>query len=265
MTTFLHLSPHPDDEVLGAGAALAGLVEHGHRVINVACSLGRANDHHRRHDELTRAASIIGFETVILDPLASIGGDDDRTAGARRVSEALAMLVNSVGADIVVSPHLHDSHHGHEAVARGVRDYLVSSPGRVWWMWGLWADLPMPTIYAPYDEDTAGVVLRSLAEYHGENARSGYDRMYTGRAATYRCLGSERVFGFGSPSASPAPYADLLTEARYTGTRWELAAPKVLNLHASTDTCWISDDMSWWFETDSVSDRRRRIVADRTA
>lgn len=153
----------------------------------------------------------------------------------------------------------------HASVARGVRDYLMASPGPAWWMWGLWADLPIPTIYARYNADTAGVVVRSLAEYHGENARNGYDRMYTGRAETYRCLGSERVFGFGSPSASPAPYADLLTEARYTGARWELAAPRVLDLNAPTATPWITDDMSWWFETESVSDHRRRILADRTA
>jgi LmbE family N-acetylglucosaminyl deacetylase len=43
--TVLHLAPHPDDEVLGAGATLLGLREAGHRVINLACSRGRPDQH----------------------------------------------------------------------------------------------------------------------------------------------------------------------------------------------------------------------------
>ena len=48
MLTVLHLSPHPDDEVLGAGATLLGLRDAGHRVINLACSLGRPEQQERR-------------------------------------------------------------------------------------------------------------------------------------------------------------------------------------------------------------------------
>ena len=37
----LAVSPHPDDELLGAGATLMALRDAGWRVINLAASLGR--------------------------------------------------------------------------------------------------------------------------------------------------------------------------------------------------------------------------------
>ena len=74
MLTVLHLSPHPDDEVLGAGATLLGLREAGHRVINLACSLGRPEQQERRRAEVTEACRRAGFELIVHDPpLALLG------------------------------------------------------------------------------------------------------------------------------------------------------------------------------------------------
>ena len=38
----LHLAPHPDDEVTGAGATLLAIQHAGHRVINLAGTTGGA-------------------------------------------------------------------------------------------------------------------------------------------------------------------------------------------------------------------------------
>ena len=65
MICVLHLSPHPDDEVLGAGATLMGLREHGHRVINLACSLGRPDQQERRRREVEEACERAGFSPRI--------------------------------------------------------------------------------------------------------------------------------------------------------------------------------------------------------
>ncbi|MGO9823020.1 MAG: PIG-L family deacetylase, partial [Solirubrobacteraceae bacterium] len=67
------VSPHPDDELLGAPATLMGLRDAGWRVINFACALGRPEDHGRRRAELTRACELAGFELVIADPPVPIG------------------------------------------------------------------------------------------------------------------------------------------------------------------------------------------------
>ena len=85
MICVLHLAPHPDDEVLGAGATLMGLRVHGHRVINLACSLGRPDQHERRRREVEEACDRLGLELIVHDPPLAISANDDlfaaRTAG----------------------------------------------------------------------------------------------------------------------------------------------------------------------------------------
>jgi LmbE family N-acetylglucosaminyl deacetylase len=46
--TALHIAPHPDDELLGAGGTLLRLCDSGWTVVNLACSLGRPADTVRR-------------------------------------------------------------------------------------------------------------------------------------------------------------------------------------------------------------------------
>ena len=80
VATVLHLSPHPDDEILGAGATLMGLRAHGHRVINLACSLGRPDQQERRRAEVTEACARAGFELIVHEPPLAISLNDDAFA-----------------------------------------------------------------------------------------------------------------------------------------------------------------------------------------
>lgn len=229
MSSVLVVSPHPDDEVLGAGATLALLASHGWRIVNLACSLGRPADHSRRRRELFDAAERIGFETVVMDPLAAISGADDPVRAEDDVANAVISLVAELSPDLVVSPHPRDRHHGHEMVGRGVRRALTQIDRELtWWMWGLWGELPNPTLYVPFDEEILRTVAHALDAHAGENARNAYDRLLPARAITATVLGTERIFGFGSPQADPAPYAELLTELSFGGV-WRTGAPRVLN------------------------------------
>src|SRR5512133_3885116 len=115
--TVLHLSPHPDDEVLGAGATLLALRDTGHRVINLAVTLGSdERERPRRRHEVETACARAGFELVVHDP----GGD---LAGAVRA------LIAESGADVVVAPSPHDGHPRHEAVGRAARDAVEAQRG----------------------------------------------------------------------------------------------------------------------------------------
>lgn len=228
--TVIHVSPHPDDEVLGAGGTLELLRRGGWRVLNLVCTLGRPADRARRRAELAEAADRAGFDTLVLDPPAGLSAADDLEEGAARVSGVLREALDETRASLVMSPHPHDGHHAHEAAGRAVRDTLADRPGVTWWMWGLWADLPHPSVLVPFGTDVLHTVRHTLGAYAGENARNPYDELVGSRARAARILGSERVFGYGSPLADPLPFAELLTETRVQrGGRWALGPSRVLD------------------------------------
>lgn len=254
----LVVSPHPDDEVLGLGATLAMLMDRSWTVRNLACSLGRPDDRERRLGELRAAGSRLGFDTVVMQPLAELGRDDDLDVASRAVGEAVAEQIVAHSPDVVVSPHLTDGHHAHEAVARGVRDALEQSTrGPVWWAYGIWCDLPRPNVFAPYDDAVLSRVVHALAAYERENARSHYDLMYPARAVVNRTLGSERVFGFGTATASRSPYADLFTELRHGENGWQYATPRMFDPTAPLEARWLAPSMDWWVREPSLRERWR--------
>ncbi len=66
----LALAPHPDDEILGAGAVHIALARAGHEVNVYPVTLGRSHDHERRHDEMVRACRVAGLQLIDVEPLA---------------------------------------------------------------------------------------------------------------------------------------------------------------------------------------------------
>ena len=225
--TVLHVSPHPDDEILGAGATLAVLRDRGWRVVNVACSLGRPADRGRRRAELEAAVRRLGFESDVVDPPVALGADDDLRAAEERVAEVTAGAAERLRAQLIISPAPEDAHHGHAAVGRAVAR-TGGSGARRWWAWSLWRDLERPTLYVPWDGRRLTELSGALACHAGEVERNGYGDVLAARGRLQAVLGAERVFGFGSGPAAPEPYADLLTERHWIDDRWELGSPRLL-------------------------------------
>lgn len=230
MSTVVHVSPHPDDEALGAPATLLLLRRAGWRVVNAVVSLGRRVDHARRRSEVLDAAGRAGFDLVLHDPPFEISSGDDRRQVARLVSEWLAGVIDEARPALVVSPSSDDTHPGHEVVARAVRATVGGlEPPTPWWTWGLWADLRHPTLYVPFGDDVLSEARRVLSAYEGELARNDYLRLLEARASANAILGSERVFGFGSARASALPYAELLTEHRRVHGTWRNGAARMFD------------------------------------
>ena len=215
--TVLHLAPHPDDEVIGA-ARPAWLQAAGHRVINLAVTLGRPEQAARRLREVERACERAGFELVVHS------AEHDLTA-------AVASLIDEDRVDVLVSPSPHDGHHEHERVGRAARDAVHArreeTPPSLW-LWGLWADLPWPTLYHGFDEPFMARALHVLEAHEGELARNDYRALVRARATANRMLGAERVFGWGA-EARPQPYAELLTEVVMSGGEWRTTGARELD------------------------------------
>lgn len=225
--TVVHVSPHPDDEILGAGATLILLREHGWRVLNLTCSLGRPHQHARRLRELETSVSRAGFHNRVLDlPLSR---NDDLPAAGALIATELGRILDETDAPLVLSPHPGDGHHAHETVASAVADVVAGRPGITWWRWGLWVELARPTLLTAFGEATLATVQHAMDAYLGENARNPFDELLPARSRASMILGSERVFGFGSARASQLPYAELFEEVRASAGDWLRGPPRLLD------------------------------------
>jgi LmbE family N-acetylglucosaminyl deacetylase len=212
------VAPHPDDELIGAPATLMALRDAGHRIVNLACSLGRPGDEARRAAELAEACRRAGFESRVLrEPL-----EEDRLR---------ARLVATLRAEpfgLVVGPSPEDRHPTHELVGRAVRAALESGAGPDrWWQWGLWGELRYPTVVAGFGEARLREILGALDAHTGEVARNDYRRLVEGRAMATAVLAAERVFGFGAPGLGD-PYAEVVSELVRGVGGWVLGSPRRL-------------------------------------
>jgi LmbE family N-acetylglucosaminyl deacetylase len=253
----LSVAPHPDDELLGAPAALMAFRDAGWRVLNLACSLGRPADAERRLAELTDACRQAGFELLIPEQLPPIGPDDDLQLAQTALAVAIEQAIADSQAELVLGPSPHDGHHGHEVVGRAILDAVEARARPIEVMfWGLWSDLPAANVLAPFDADRLAEIQRALRCHRGELARNRYERLLEARALAGAVLGPERVFGYGTESIEH-DYAELLMHVTWSpGQQWRLTAPHLLD-PSSPLKQGAGSDFGWWLHTASVASRLR--------
>ncbi len=252
--TVVHLAPHPDDEALGAPALLLALRAAGHRVVNVACSLGRTHQHARRRSEVQEACRRAGFELLVLDPPVGLSRGDASQFAHRSLVELVRGVVDTMTPDLVVAPSPHDGHPGHEVVGRAARDVLAAPGMPRLWLWGLWADLPLPTLFHPFGDVELEAAVDVLRAHAGEVARNDFVELLRCRAVTSRVLGSERVFGFGQP-ARLARCAELLTEVAFAAGEWWAGAPREPDMGEPLTEVPRDRPLGWWMNAPSFAEQ----------
>jgi LmbE family N-acetylglucosaminyl deacetylase len=180
-------APHPDDEVLGAGATLLALRDAGHEV-TVVCAPPKDP---ARVRELEESGRRLGLDGV-------------------RVEREVAI---PDGCTLVVGPQPVDGHPAHERMGHAIAAALgaMGDAAPPWWQWGLWRDLPTPTRLTPFDEERMAALEHALAAHASQLARADLMRLLRGRAMAAAVLGPERIHGYGAVGLQ-APYAELLTE-----------------------------------------------------
>lgn len=254
----LHVSPHPDDELIGAPATLLALRDAGHEIVNFACSLGRPEDADRRRAELEEACRRAGFALeVASEPLTSAearGSPEVRSSTEERLGRELEALLENGAFELVLAPSPHDRHPGHELVGRAVRRLIErrGSPGR-WWMWALWGYLPFPTTVVNFDESRLEEIGFDLDAHTGEMERNDYRELVAGRALSARVLAAELVFGFGSP-ALPGPFVEATCEVVRSDRQWRLGARREL-VPDDPFPPPAGPDIAWWLAEASAGDR----------
>jgi LmbE family N-acetylglucosaminyl deacetylase len=118
-TNILVVVAHPDDEVLGCGAAIARFAEEGHNV-RVLLALRRScSDRIPPWDAMVAAfqkcCAILGAEGVLADPLLD---ENEAERSIRNLENAI--LPHIEWCDTVMTHWIGDVHQAHRAVARAV-------------------------------------------------------------------------------------------------------------------------------------------------
>jgi LmbE family N-acetylglucosaminyl deacetylase len=260
--TVLHLSPHPDDEIAGMPATLMALRDAGWRVVNVACGLGRPAQHQGRRAEVEEACRRAGFELLVCDPPLPLSAGDDLAGAEETLVELLGQLLPELAPALVCSPSPHDGHHAHELVGRAARRALEAHPGTPppLWLWGGWADLPFPTLIAPFERTRLPEIQHALAAHASELERLPLDRLLEARAVLNAGVGAERVHGSGIAGDPSVELAELLCEVVLTASGWQLGAPRRFDAVAPPASP-SARPIGWWFAAESLHARLRRESA----
>jgi len=236
--TALHLSPHPDDEGLGAPVTLLLLVARGWRVVNLACTLGRAEQHARRRRELSESCRRLGLESEVVQPpvAMSVGAGDDLDAARRELAGSIASALARLSPTLLIGPAPSDAHPAHAMVASAAADALTPGPAPTrWWQWSLWSDHPSPNLITPVSPEHIEAASHALEAHAGELARTDYHTLLRARAEVAGVVADERVFGFGSrreSSLPPAPrpaLAELLCDLERDDGPWRPRPPRLLD------------------------------------
>jgi len=115
----LVVGPHPDDQELGMGGAIAVLAEQGHNVLLLDMTNGEPTPHGdpaTRANEAAAAAKILGVKRVCIDlPNRYV----EHSIESRH---KVAGVIREHQAQIVFLPYFHDAHPDHVATTRIVED-----------------------------------------------------------------------------------------------------------------------------------------------
>jgi LmbE family N-acetylglucosaminyl deacetylase len=186
----LSLAPHPDDEVLGAGATLLALRDAGHEVVSAVCGLGSDPARRaRREAEARESCRRLELEFRLAPDLV------------RALDE---------GWDLVIAPHAADAHPAHARVARAVDAHGGVATA---WRWALWGAVPGPSLIVPFADSRLAELTHALDAHASELDRLDLRALLWARARVAAVAGPELVFGWGGQHALAAPYAELLAES----------------------------------------------------
>jgi LmbE family N-acetylglucosaminyl deacetylase len=125
MARIVVVGPHPDDQELGMGGAIALLAAQGHDVLLVDATNGEPTPYgtvERRSVEAARAAAILspaGGAPLRRHLIGLPNRVVEHTVAARH---AMAAVIRAHGAEILFTPYPEDAHPDHRAVTRIVED-----------------------------------------------------------------------------------------------------------------------------------------------
>lgn len=206
--TLLHISPHPDDEILGAPGTCLSAVQAGWRVVVLPVTLGRAHESDRRRGELVAACRSAALELDLADePQRS-----DRLEVATTSDRIRAAILRANPA-AVLAPDVSDRHPTHALIATATLAALAESDlPRVLWTYALWGEISNPNLLFRFGPDILDRARRALEHHHSQLDRLPLEALLTSRARLAAITGARNI-GMGRDQVDESlPFADLLGE-----------------------------------------------------
>lgn len=187
----LVLAPHPDDESLGCGGAIALHYRQGDRVKVVFATDGAAGDplgHYAgldyrelRREEARRAGAILGVDEIVFWDFA-----DGRLAEAQDLSQRLEALLEADRPGIIYRPSTLEIHPDHWALGLGIEKALRTyTPSIGDFRYEIWATV-QPT-HALDITPVWDVKLKAVEQYQSQLRYGDYIYMGAGLNA-YRTI-----------------------------------------------------------------------------
>jgi len=185
MNTYLTVTAHPDDEILGFGASSRFLTQRGHRVINLILS-GQVEARRYKpsqtelESDTANAQSIIGAEPPILGPFPNIKFN---TVPHLDLVQFIEMHIENIQPDYIFTHHPYDLNNDHyhtskacQAAARLFQRkpikpikglYFMEIPSSTDWAFPVDGQKFTPNTYIEVGEEGVKAKLQALAAYKG--------------------------------------------------------------------------------------------------
>ena len=126
----LVFSPHPDDETIACGGYIAQSVQRGAEVKIVLVTDGNKHSlQNLRYSEFKTATGILG---VPIDNLIFLNYPDGKVAQQNQIEleKIFQNQIDSCHPDIILYPHLSDTHKDHSTIGKIVEKILEQSPDK---------------------------------------------------------------------------------------------------------------------------------------
>lgn len=236
----LHLSPHPDDEIIGAGGTLQQLQCSGQNISNWALTCGSGQNAQQRRAELQAANEILDYQLIISDlDYQRSGADWD--AYQRHWQREYRELNQSF--DLLIAPSPLDGHPAHEAAGRLALSLAVAADTPIWF-WGLWADLPVANLLAEVSKETTEKLLKALAAHGSQLQERSWDQFLAQRIQSQAVIAPERVFGWDRSPATGGYGAELLLEVVPQSSGLLAGQPRIIDWEQPLDNRPSGRDLS---------------------
>lgn len=186
MNTYLTVTAHPDDEILGFGASTVVLTQQGHKVYNCILS-GNVDARYKRpkvdklYQDTCEAQKIVGAESPILGDFPNIKFN---TVPHLELVQFIEKVIEKIQPDFIFTHHPSDLNDDHLCVSRACQAasrlsqrrsdikpikglYFIEVPSSTDWAFPTNVSGFMPTSYIEVGEEAVQIKIKSLSAYEG--------------------------------------------------------------------------------------------------